>query len=158
MADGNKIGKIHLTSGGMEQLLRERDQMTQEHLDQMNKAQAVKGSAVNAVVLAAVQYGGLPVAGTEQAFFDRANTLAKIISDNQLVTRAQEIKALLKELKIYQARDAIVWSCKQAGVELFDGGPRDSDLETAAKVIADVTADGTTNDLGVEKKPIIVSH
>lgn len=133
MSGKNQVGKIHLTDAGMQQLLAERDQTTQEHLDQMNKAQAVKGSAINAVVLAAIQHGGLPVSGGEQEFFDRAKKLAGIISDDQLVNRANDIKALLKELKIYQARDAIVWGCKQAGVSLFEGDARETDAEISAE-------------------------
>lgn len=121
----NQIGKIHLTDAGMEQLLKERDATMQEHLNQLNNAQAVKGSALNSVVLAAVQHGGLPPVSQQAAFFEAAKNLATIISDEQLVNRAKGIKALVKELNVHQARDAIVWSCKEAGVDLFDADPRD---------------------------------
>ncbi len=127
----NKIGNIHLTDGAMERLLNERNQAAQQHLEEMNKQLAVEGSAINAVFLAAIQHGGLPAAGSEESFFQQCKAVAKTVSDDQLLTRATKVKALLKDLNIHQAPAAIEWSCKQVGVTLFDAPPTEKPLVEA---------------------------
>lgn len=128
-------GVIQVTDQGMERLIAERNQIISQHLEEMNKEQAVEGSAINAVLLAAVQHGGLPPLADHASFFASAKALAKIVSDDQLSRRANNVKELLKHLNIHQATPALVWACKRAGVELFDPDPRDAE-DAGPKLVA----------------------
>ncbi len=115
--NGQQIGKIHLTDGAMEKLIAERDAKAQHHLNEMGKDQGITDSAMNAVVLAAIQRDGLPENPAE--FYEKCRAIASVISTAQIRRKHEGVRDLLKHLNIHQCAPALIWSAKQAGVEMF---------------------------------------
>lgn len=111
------VGRIHVPGKAMEQLQAERGEQVSKHITELNTAMSVQNSAVNAVVLASIQHGGLPA--DPAAHFAKCKEYATLIADDQLVMRAERIRDLLKDLNIHQAQPALEWACAQVGVELF---------------------------------------
>lgn len=119
--------QILLTEGAAKEMREQQQRVIEHHLEELSKHLAIEASAMNTVVGAALQ-NGLPAPEVREMFFEECRELARLISDHQLRRTYVAISDIVKELKIFDLPDAIVWSARRAGVELIPAGP----LESAA--------------------------
>lgn len=109
---------VQTTEAGKAQYLAEKVAKIQPFLNENSNIATIENSAINAVMLAGVQHGGVPPIEEQAAWIERCMALAKAISAAQLKRKWEGFRDCLADQGETEVPPHLVWAAGKAGVTI----------------------------------------
>ena len=111
---------IALPKSALEQLQQEQIQSIQWHLDELGKIRAIKNADFDTALKAELARAGVPAAPSAVAdVMARCIAMSEAVSAHKLKAHYEEIRFLIRELKVTDVPEPILWAARQCGVNLL---------------------------------------
>lgn len=132
---------IQMTDEAKERYLAETVLKIQPFLNENSNIASIRNSAINAVLLAQVQFAGAPPIEEQGAVVERCVALAERISAAQLKRKWEDFRTCLIDQRITEVQPQFIWAAEKCGVDLNDqtmkGMLKEADARKQAPVIVE---------------------